>query len=550
MEESYSAVMGSAQERETSLRAENEQMRAELTEVRGQLRGSRAGGGRTRVVPGLAFGQSSAASSSWQPMNANRNLARDAFTPTLGPVSTATTLSKESPRDYFPMETPREAEDDEPVPAALAMIPGSNDTLLPPRKPGVGSSEEMLLPESPRELPVHGFTALGLERLFPPNSAETLLAETLTVISADTPVNSADTLRPPRTLTPGNSADTLRPPRTLTPVSSTETLPPAPSDQTLPPAPSDQTLPPASDQTLPPASAETLPLRSNAALPPGTHGPPPNRMPRARRGSRERAAPVLPVGSPSTTDPGERRGLHLLPPRETQSRAATLVAGEESARRTSPLRDADPGVAHAQEVMPDLRRNPVEGTPEAQLRDSPEVQLRKIGNAGIEPMTGSTGSMADAMGGPGHSGLPTGAASFLSPMSGEIKPEEGEHPADDHNEIMDEKNGSILCQPCYWFPRPDVTVSSWYELPRALNEIGIDESDLKDKIFPEMLGLDGHYFLPNVLEKDIVEAFENFTQPYLAWQFLDGPADALFPDHVVTELFGVVNDIQVRYVFG
>ena len=116
---------------------------------------------------------------------------------------------------------------------------------------------------------------------------------------------------------------------------------------------------------------------------------------------------------------------------------------------------------------------------------------------------------------------------------------------------MDGKNDSTLCQPCCWFPRPDVPVPSWHELPRALREIGIDESDLKDKIFPEMLGLDdGQHFRPHVLEKDIVEAFENFTQPYLVWQFLDGPADTLSPNHVVTELFGVVNEIQVRCVFG
>ena len=115
-----------------------------------------------------------------------------------------------------------------------------------------------------------------------------------------------------------------------------------------------------------------------------------------------------------------------------------------------------------------------------------------------------------------------------------------ERPADDNE---------TLCQPCSdsWFPRPDVTVLSWYEFPRALREIGIDESDLKDKIFSEML--DGQHFLPHVVEKDIAEAFENFTQRYLAWQFLDGPEDTLFPDHVVTELLGVVNEIRVRHFF-
>ena len=115
-----------------------------------------------------------------------------------------------------------------------------------------------------------------------------------------------------------------------------------------------------------------------------------------------------------------------------------------------------------------------------------------------------------------------------------------ERPADDNE---------TLCQPCSdsWFPRPDVTVLSWYEFPRALREIGIDESDLKDKIFSEML--DGQHFLPHVVEKDIAEACENFTQRYLAWQFLGGPADTLFSNHVVTELLGVVHEIRVRHYF-
>ena len=145
------------------------------------------------------------------------------------------------------------------------------------------------------------------------------------------------------------------------------------------------------------------------------------------------------------------------------------------------------------------------------------------------------------------SGRPTrfNGTHMWTPGGGIVTPtwssnDQPERPADDNE---------TLCQPCSdsWFPRPDVTVLSWYEFPRALREIGIDESDLKDKIFSEML--DGQHFLPHVVEKDIAEACENFTQRYLAWQFLGGPADTLFSNHVVTELLGVVHEIRVRHYF-